>query len=352
MACITFNHSTTETISVPYWFISDYMPQALGGYVKVYLYLLGAYQNAPESLDLEEAAKTLDMLYSELMAALHYWHEKKVLDFAELDEDSYELTFNFIKPLASNTTRKIQSIQGNVSRMHLQQTRPHYTTDELSLYKKQHQSIANLFIIAEKYLGRLLSNTDQQVLFGLYDWLNMPLDLIEFLVEYCASNNHTHIRYIEKVALSWVDQGITSIEAAQAQTTITQKYRQILKTLGRSGETITKHERDVLDKWLASFDLSLLLEACKRTVLQASSPSLKYVGSILDNWTKNNVKTLEDVEKLDKEYTHQPTSSSNNKKSTPKNKTFTSMYSHNWDLDELETRASDYMEQTLYGGKS
>lgn len=349
MACITFKQSNISQVSVPYWFITDYMPQALGGYVKVYLHLLAECQNTTAALDLEEIAKKLDMLHSELLLALHYWNDQKVLNFTMLEDDNFELSFHFTQPSPSSLPeRKLQPTQGYTNKMYMQQTRPHYTSDELSLYKKQHQSIANLFLICEQYLGRLLSSTDQQVLFGLYDWLNMPLDLIEFLVEYCVSNNHTKIRYIEKVALGWVEQGITTVEDAKLQVSITQKYRQILKALGRNGETITKYERDLLDTWLKKFDLELILEACKRTVLQASSPSLNYLGSILDNWHKNNVKALTDIDALDKKHTAKIDSPP--KKVVPKNKSFTSMYSHDWDLDELEKRASDYMEQTLYGG--
>ena len=42
---------------------------------------------------------------------------------------------------------------------------------------------------------------------------------------------------------------------------MTKQYRKILKALGRSGETITKHERDLLDSWLKTFSLDLILEA-------------------------------------------------------------------------------------------
>lgn len=36
-----------------------------------------------------------------------------------------------------------------------------------------------------------------------------------------------------------------------------------------------------------------------------------------------------------------------NKGAAPKNKDFTTMYQHNWDLDELEERANDYMESEI-----
>ncbi|MGL4362086.1 MAG: DnaD domain protein [Cellulosilyticaceae bacterium] len=348
MAYVTFEPLAQEIISVPYWFITDFMPQALGGYVKLYLYLLAQKQNSLSAINLEETAKQLEMLHQELLLGLQYWHDKKVISFSSTSSDTFSLTFFLSKPddtVAVDTSQQ----NSNTNKVHLQQTRPHYTKDELLLYKKQHQSISNLFRIAEEYLGRMLSSTDQQVLFGLYDWLNMPLDLIEYLIEYCVSNGHKKIRYIETVALGWVDAGITSVEAAKMQTTVTKQYRQILKALGRSGETITKHERELLTTWLKKFSLELILEACKRTVLQASSPSLNYLGSILENWAKNNVTSISDIDNLDKAHSKKTPPA---RTSAPKNTNFTTMYSHNWDLDELENNANDYMKQTLLGGKS
>ena len=40
-------------------------------------------------------------------------------------------------------------------------------------------------------------------------------DLIEYLIEYCVSKGKTSIRYIEKVALAWADEGINTVEAAK-----------------------------------------------------------------------------------------------------------------------------------------
>lgn len=351
MAYINFTSNTPLSISIPHWFVVDYMPQALGGYVKVYLYLLALYQGqSAKGISLEEVAKELDMLYSELIAALEYWNSKKVLIFKTLNEDEFELSFSYTKPevIAAPT----EPTPNTSARTFIQQTRPHYSADELSLYCMEHKSIANLFTICEKYLGRLLSATDQQVLYGLYDWLNLPLDLIEYLVEYCTSNNHTHIRYIEKVALGWVDQGITTVESAKAQSAITKQYRTILKGLGMTGETITKHQRELLDKWLNdyAFDLSVILEACNRTVTYSSSPSLNYLGSILDKWYEKGIKTVDDIKVLDqnhsKEKEQEKTSS---KKAKSKNPHFTTTYSHNWDLAELEKREREYVEK-MYGG--
>lgn len=67
---------------------------------------------------------------------------------------------------------------------------------------------------AERYLGRTLSATDINTLLYFYDVLGFSTELIVYLIESCVSNNHTSIRYIEKVALGWADQHITTVEEA------------------------------------------------------------------------------------------------------------------------------------------
>ena len=40
---------------------------------------------------------------------------------------------------------------------------------------------------------------------------------MEYLVESCAQNGHTSIRYIEKVGLSWHERGFKTAEEAKTQ---------------------------------------------------------------------------------------------------------------------------------------
>ncbi|MGL4344238.1 MAG: DnaD domain protein [Cellulosilyticaceae bacterium] len=358
MAYITFSAPTQLFLQVPTWFITDYMPQAHGGYIKVYLYLLNlSFEHTSNPLSLEDVAKKLDMLYSELIDALEYWKSKELLQF-ENTEENFSIAFTMQQPQQAPPKSLTAKAPAPTSRTFIQQTRPLYTADELNMYKRQHQSIAQLFMICEKYLGRMLSSTDQQVLFGLYDWLNMPLDLIEFLVEYCASNNHTHIRYIEKVALSWVDGNIRTVEDAKSQVSITKKYRTIFKALGMNSETITKQHRTLFDKWLETygFDLAIILEGCKRTVTHTTKPTLNYLDRILTSWHEAHVKTLADIEKLDEAHDKQQQQQTaqkvipNSKPLSSKNPHFTTTYSHNWDLDQLDELAQEYLERKLHGG--
>ena len=46
--------------------------------------------------------------------------------------------------------------------------------------------------------------------------------------------------------------------------------------------------------------MDIILEACKRTVMQTSKPSLNYTDRILTSWYNDSVKSLEDITALDK----------------------------------------------------
>lgn len=356
MAYAKFISSEPTTISVPYWFIKDYMPAALGGYVKVYLYLLATY-TLQEGLDLGEAATALDMLYSEVIAALKYWDSLSVIKFTSLSDEEFEIKVNLDEPVKQTTPVLESSTKTNslpIAKTYIQQTRPNYSVQELNIYRSEDQSITQLFMVAEQYLGRLLSSTDQQVLFGLYDWLHMPLDLIEYLIEYCVSNNHTAIRYIEKVAISWVDSGILSVEAAKARATNDKKYHTILNELGLSSQQITSIQKEYIDKWLNTYKLSLdiVLEGCKRAVAQTKNPSLKYLDAMLSSWYNTKVTNLDDIDKLDKAYSNTTTkkASAPTKAAPKKNGRFTNIASHNWDFDQLERLEQEYIERKLHGG--
>lgn len=352
MAYIKYTTKKPTTIAIPYWFITDYMPKAHSGCLKVYLYLF-AESATTTSLSLEEASTKLDMLYSEVISALKYWNERKVLRFESLSEEEFELEFYFDKPHLESP-----SIETPKPKVIISQTRPEYRTEEINLYLQDSPEITRLFRIAEEYLGRLLTITDQKILFSFYDWLHMPFDLIEYLIEYCVSNNHRAMNYIEKVAISWIDQGINSVDKAKEKSLQDKKYYQILSALGSAKNNVTPVERNCIDKWLNTYKLSIdiVLEACKRTVIQTNNPSLKYVDSILTSWYNDKVATLEDIKSLDaaresKKGLENPKGFSTNRPSTStKVAQFNQMYSHDWDFDELEKLEREYISRKLNGG--
>ena len=63
----------------------------------------------------------------------------------------------------------------------------------------------------------------------------------------------------------------------------------------------TPAELQFFDRWQSEygFSLSIITEACRRTVLQTQVKRIQYCDGILKSWFKEGVKTLSDVKKLD-----------------------------------------------------
>lgn len=356
----TNNHSSS--ISVPSWFIHNYMPHAMGGYVKVYLYLLTAYYERKELLTIEDTAALLSMLSSEFISALDYWQSKNILTFNEVSEDQFQVSFNLTEPVESSAKEnikdeKIQSIKTQTpikTNSFIQQTRPNYSPSELSIYLQDPQ-VQELYKMAEKSLGRLLSSSDQQILFGLYDWLHMPLDLIEYLLDHCATRGHTSMRYVEKTGMAWLNDGVNTLEQAKLRSSNDKLYFKILSEVGLGTQNITQVQKEFINKWLNTYQLSvdIVLEGCRRTSAQTKNPSLNYLDKIFTSWHKNDVTSLEDIKKLDDAFAAKQSQTprrGSHAKSPIKKTTFNSMQGRDWDFTELEKLENERMNRLLNKG--
>ena len=359
MAYIKTHCLPKNYIQVPSWFIKDYMPKALGGYIKVYFYLLALSASPPEEgIILEDVCKTLDMLHSEVIQSLKYWDDQKVLAFKEEEGELFDLCFYMDAPhsVASSLEQTSKIIHPKTI---IQPTRPEYSIDEINLYKNNSKDFTNLVRVAERYLGRLISFTDQKILYSFYDWLHMPFDLIEYLIEYCASMNRTGMHYIEKVALNWVDEGIVTLEQAKTKTACDKRYFKILSALGASRSTLTPVDKKFMNKWLDTyqFSLEIVIAACQKAVGQTTKPSLNYVDTILTSWYNEKVKTLDDIKALDKVFESKKNMTNTNMPAKPtqisnKVANFNNLDSHEWDFDEIEKLEREYIERKLNGGSS
>ena len=165
-------------------FLDKYMPKANGEYVKVYLYLL---KNQVNGIDIGTIAENLSLTEGDVRRAIKYWEEQGILTRGKERE------------ALRKTYRKAEGA-------------------DVLLRLSKDGEFAQLLFVVQKYMSKILTDTDQQVFAYLYDGLNMPCDVLEYLVEYCVQTGHNNIRYIETVGLDWVDSGIRDVESAKKRT--------------------------------------------------------------------------------------------------------------------------------------
>ena len=162
-----------------------------------------------------------------------------------------------------------------------------------------------LLFVIQTYLGKTLSQPETNAIVYFYDTLHFSADLIEYLFEYCVSKGKTSIRYIEKVALAWADEGISTVDAAKDEVSNhNEAVFSVMKAFGLNSREPGKVEKDLIIKWtdIYCFETDIIVEACNRTMKATHQPSFEYADSILTKWHTSNIRSSEDIRKADAQY--------------------------------------------------
>lgn len=158
--------------------------------------------------------------------------------------------------------------------------------------------------IVESYLRHPIKPKELEFVTYLYDTLHFSSELILHLYEYCIGLGKTNISYIQTVALAWDEKGVKTTEDAQnASMEYNATYTAISKSMAL-GRTLAAIEREFVDRWQNQWqmDLSVILEACNRTMLKLQHGDFKYADGILERWYRTGVHTLQDVHKADEDF--------------------------------------------------
>lgn len=322
-------------------FLDDYMPRANGEFVKIYLYLLRATARPGSGLTLGAVADHLNCTEADVLRALRYWEKEQVLALA-FDASGKELTgivFLDFNGIGAPCAQKLQAEAKQTPPAAAPSDSETRVTPDRVNELKENEDICELLFIASQYLGKMLSPGEMQKLLYFYDGLHFSTDLIDYLIEYCVSRGHKSIRYIEKVAFSWHDEGITTVRAARASVNNYHKdYFEIFKALGITSHNPIDAEVVLMRKWLEDehFSMDVIREACTRTVMNTEKPSLTYADGILSRWAAEGVRTVADIRPLDEAHEKKAKNGTGRQEARPN--TFNHFEQRTYDYDDLESK--------------
>jgi len=351
MRPIAFQVAYETSVSLPVAFIDRYMPTCTPVYALIYIYGLRHALAGGDNLSTQEIGDAFKILETDVLNAWKYWENEGLV---KLDSSNESLSIEFL-PLKNEPEVKTEAPQQDkpvvVPKFDVS-IRPQYTVEELAFYQKQSSDIAKLFSHGEQTLGKMLTYNDMNVLFGFYDWLRLPMDVILHMLSYCANGNHRDLRYIEKVALDWAERGINTVPDAQKYTqTFDKEFREVMKAFGQPSSFPSPTQRKYMQKWLVDMEipLALVLEACDKTAVQIGKPKITYIDKILADWHKKGIKTLDDVAADNANWQKTEKQESRGKTITmPKNR-FVNFKSRERDYEQIERMEQEYLDKK-YGG--
>ena len=303
-------------------FIEQELPAAPPLYVSVYLMTLATGGTAAE------VAKKLGATETDVLCAWGYWKGKGYLQETEEKKEKQE-------------QQKLIS-----------SARPEYSPAELAVYMQKSESMKKLFQSAQQKLGKMLNHNDMSLLFSFHDWLGLPVDVIELLLSYCTANGHCGMRYIEKVALGWAEEGINTEDKAVEYIELRKTgFRTIMKAFGQNRLPVAAEE-NYMKTWLQEYKLPMdvVKMACERTVMQTGKASFAYAEKILKSWKDAGVKSVEDVAALDQAFAakkaqNTPTEQPAAQTAPKKQNRFINYTQSEWDFVELERLEREQREK-------
>ncbi|MDX9888164.1 MAG: DnaD domain protein [Anaerovoracaceae bacterium] len=239
-------------------FIKNYLAEAPGDYVKVYLYFMMQNQIG-ETADVGLASIDLNISEDVIMDGIIYWKDKEVLEVEIKDRRK--------KPLVADCPL-------------------------------EDRELVDMFAMIQRILGRPLGGAEPvEIVSWLTDYGATP-EMIIYAFTYSSKNKHNPgIKYIHAIVKDWVDKGLFELEKIEEHLEKNdlqnQKHRRIFKALGW-WRNPTEAERKMMEKWIEDWGVPLenILEACNKTT-GISNPNLNYIDRVLSNQKEGIGKGLE-----------------------------------------------------------
>lgn len=185
---------------------------------------------------------------------------------------------------------------------------PEYSAEDVKSRLGESPEFSGLVQETQRRLGRVLSSGDLIILFGIFDYLGLPADVILMLLTHCIEETKKRygegrmptLRYIEKEAYSWVRQGILTQAGAEEhlhrRMENNRRTEELRKALGINNRALSPTEEKYVVSWLdMGFGTEALMLAYDKTVVKTGALNWAYMNSIVKNWHSKGLNTLAEI---------------------------------------------------------
>ncbi len=234
----------------------------------------------------------------------------------------------------------------------LQADKPQYSQAQITQSVGKDEQLQMLMQAAEQVLGKMLTASAAESLYGMYDWLGLPVEVILKLLEYCVGIGKKSMAYIEKVAITWHKEGIVTLDAAQSYLdSEAQKRSYVYKAkqiFGIDNRNFTSKEEGFVRRWQGmGVSEARLSFAFDYTVDNTGKLAFAYMDKVLSAWIEAGATTPQQAQKFIDAYKQE--SAAEKEKSTPKRKTDKpEIYgTGKYNYEEIRRRARENIRQKI-----
>ena len=273
--------------------VTNFLDKAKKFDLKV-LFLVAAKESFREKNYAKKIADELNCEVSDVENSISFWNGTGIISVGAEEENKIVKDKEVVEKAPKTPT----PVRAKVSEL------PQYTTQELNALLESHKNVVALIDECQNIIGKIFTAADIKVIMGLVDYLGLDNDYILVLMHHCARKEIKSIRYIEKMAVSCLDEGFTEAavlqEALYAKEERNELENKIKSVFGIGARKLTTKEKKQVEAWISGFkyDIEIIERAYDITVGATSKPSIHYANAILEKWNAEGVKTLADVDAL------------------------------------------------------
>lgn len=268
--------SNTE---LPDIFFTEYLSQATGDFIKIYLYLIFLSKYGKD-IKLNDLSKKLELPLKTIQDGIKYWEDNGVITKKNMGY--------IINNLQELELHKLYKPRVSLSADTLEQTAQNqYRAKAIeNINNEFFQGIMSPSWYSDIDLWFKKYAFDEEVMIGLF--------------RYCFNRSALHRNYIQTVAEAWHKNHIQTFNDLdkyyEKQEKLNTLYKSIAKKLGYSRQ-LTQYEQAYVEKWVMDYGYSLeIIEiALKRTTSKAN-PNFDYLDKLLSDWNERGFNTVVEIQ--------------------------------------------------------
>ena len=312
--------------NIPNDIVDKYLKMASEYQLKALLYIFRNGGQASSSA----VAKALGQTASDIDDLLEFWVEENIL---ATDSQKIEVVQKAEKkPQEEKKQKPVREILAP----------PRLTPKDIIAFLREDESIAFLLSEAERVLGITTSHEEREMLVNMVQYYCFNVEVILIILEFYRSEKERGkaigISYVNTMAKNWADEGIDSIADAEAKLQDIARsdrlWNEIVAITGIRHKRPTAKQREMVDGWFKTFDITMVTLASDIMKENTSEPSLAYINKILKQWTKKDISSPAQVQAEQEAFAKSKADKSSDKlKSKP-----------SYDLEKIKKNAMDNTE--------
>ncbi len=183
---------------------------------------------------------------------------------------------------------------------------PTYTTEELANLMKKREITSEFIGEASRIYGKIFNQHEVGIIVRMIDYVGFDEESVLLLLSHYAKQEPKRpIRYIEKAALAFYDEGICDAGALGNRLVAIEEAKeiegQIKAMFGMKGRSLTTKEKKYISAWTEKmgFGIEMIRLAYDITVDKTHEPAPAYANAILERWFADGIDTPEKVAALE-----------------------------------------------------